>query len=388
VAGLRRVAVVTGTRAEYGLLYWLIHDLRERPGIELQLIVTGTHLAPAFGNTVDAIEADGFSIAARFDIIEDDDTPAAMCASAGRALTAFGATFARLKPDVLVVLGDRYEAHAAATAALISGIPIAHLHGGEASEGVIDEALRHAITKMANLHFTSAEPYRDRVIQLGERPELVFTVGALAAENLARTPLLEAEDIANQLGLGNRRPLFVVTYHPEPIPGQSPVQPVRELLAALDAFPEAAVVLTKSNADAGGRAINGALDAYAQEHPDRVCAVPSLGRVRYLSLLRAADVAIGNSSSGIVEAPLVGTPTVNIGDRQRGRLRTPSIVQTDASAAGIEAAIGAALVLERSGIAAAGRALYGSGGGVARIVAELEAADLSALRVKSFYTFR
>jgi len=384
----RRIAVLTGTRADYGLLYWLIADLAARPNVELQLLVTGTHLAPEFGHTVDAIEADGFPIAARADLVISGDTPAAVTTSMGLGLIKFGDIFERLCPDVLVVLGDRYEALAAATAALISRIPIAHIHGGELSEGAIDDAMRHAITKMASLHFAATEPYRARIAQLGEDPERVFTVGAMACENIDRSTLLTRAQLEADLGFALGRPLFLVTYHPVTLQDESPAEPFRNLLAALDNFPAASIVMTMSNADAGGRTINQLIDAYAAAHPGRVHALASLGRLRYLSLLTEADVVIGNSSSGIIEAPLVGTPTVNLGDRQRGRLRVASIVDCAERTSEVAGAIRTGLTLDRGGIAAAGRALYGTGGGVRRIVEVLEQANLSALRLKTFYTFR
>jgi UDP-hydrolysing UDP-N-acetyl-D-glucosamine 2-epimerase len=380
----RRVAVITGTRADYGLLHPLLTELRADARVELQLIVTGSHLSPEFGLTVGAIEADGFPIAARCDIVLSGDTPPAICTSMGLALIKVGDVLARLAPDVLVVLGDRYEALAAATAALICRVPIAHLQGGESTEGAIDEALRHAITKMANLHFVAAQPYARRVVQLGEDPERVFAVGSMAYTNLQRLTLLERDELERELGMRFARPLLLVTYHASTLEVESPSERFGRLLAALEYFGHASIVLTKSNADTGGRGINALIDDYAARHMGRVRAVASLGQLRYLSLLRAADAVVGNSSSGIIEAPLLGTPTVNVGDRQRGRLRTPSIVDCADDTRAIVAAIDAALRIDRTAIRAAGEALYGMGGGPARIVAELLAADLERIRLKSF----
>ena len=264
--------------------------------------------------TVEAIEAAGVPIAARCDIVLSGDTPPAVCASMGLGLMKFGDVLQRLAPDLLVVLGDRYEALAAATAALICRVPIAHVHGGELSEGAIDDAMRHAITKMASLHFVASRSYRQRVIQLGESPERVFTVGAMACENVQRMTLLSRAELESSLSTGFARPLFLVTYHPATLLTESPGKAFAELLGALDQFPSASIFLTKANADTDGRIINGMIDEYAAHHPGRVHAAASLGQVRYMSLLREADVVIGNSSSGIIEAPLLGTPTVNIGN--------------------------------------------------------------------------
>ncbi|HEY0710866.1 MAG TPA: UDP-N-acetylglucosamine 2-epimerase, partial [Polyangia bacterium] len=313
----------------------------------LQLVATGTHLHPAFGHTIDAIKADGFAIDRTVDILDipapADDARATSHATA-RAIAGFADALADLQPDVLVLLGDRFEILAAAQAALYARIPVAHLHGGERSDGAIDDSLRHAITKLSHLHFVAAPAYRQRVIQLGEDPKRVHCFGPLATDNFHRLRLLTPEALGRELGLPiGSGPLFLVTYHPATLGRTSPARATAALLAALAAQRTGVFLFTGSNVDPGHATIAPLLEAFVAEHPERALLVPSLGQLRYLSALRSAAVVVGNSSSGIIEAPLCGTPTVNLGDRQRGRLRAPSVIDAAETAPAIKRALATAL---------------------------------------------
>ena len=271
------------------------------------------------------------------------DTPVGIAKSIGLGVIGFADVFDRLKPDILVLLGDRYEVLAAAEAALVARIPIAHIHGGEATEGLIDEAIRHSVTKMSHLHFVAAEPYRQRVIQLGEQPDHVFTVGALGLDNIKKLTLLKREDFEKSIGFRLSSINFLVTYHPVTLDDQGPQKTMGELFQALDAYPEANIIITKPNADTNGRIICAMIDAYAAQWPDRVKASISLGQIIYLSALQYVDVVIGNSSSGLIEAPTFRKPTVNLGDRQKGRLRADSVLDCSENKKDIQAAIQKAL---------------------------------------------
>ncbi len=380
----RRIAVVTGTRADYGLLYWLMREIDGDPELELQLIVTGMHLSPEFGSTWRQIVDDGFIIDDKVEMLLSGDTPSAIAKSTGLAMIGFADAFQRLDPDIVVLLGDRFEMVAAGIAAHLARIPIAHLSGGEVTEGAVDEAFRHCLTKMAQLHFVAAEPYRKRVIQMGEDPSRVFCVGSPGLDHLERMDYLSREELEKDLGLSLASPLFLITYHPVTLQG-SPEGPFRELLAALDAFPGATMVFTYPNADTEGRALISLIDAFVAERDRRAVAVPSLGQRRYLSLMRLCDAVIGNSSSGLTEAPSFGVPTINLGDRQKGRLRASSVLDCPEDRDRIIATIQEAL---RGGFkikAARTTNPYGSGGASKRIKAALKEIPLEGLMKKSFF---
>ena len=382
----RKICIVTGTRAEYGLLYWLMKEIAADPDLQLQSIATGMHLSPEFGLTYEHIEEDGFTIDAKVEMLLSSDSPVAIAKSMGLGVIGFADALHRLKPDIMVVLGDRFEILAAAQAAMVARIPIAHIHGGEATEGLIDEAIRHAVTKMAHLHFTAAETYRERVIQLGEAPERVFNTGAIGLDNLTKLNLLNRVKLETALGFPlSPGPVILCTLHPVTLSENDPGDGVDEILKALDCLPNARVVFTKANADTGGRIINQVIDAYAEARPDRAVAFVTLGQVRYLSLLREVDVVLGNSSSGIVEAPTARIPTVNIGDRQRGRLKAPSIIDCDESAVSILAALERALSPEFQKVAAQGETDYGHGGASVRIKEILKERTLNDILFKQFY---
>lgn len=339
----RKICIVTGSRAEYGLLYWLIKEIQDDPALQMQLVVTGMHLSPEFGLTYQTIVKDGFPISDTIEMLLSSDSAVGVTKSLGLGTIGFADTFSRLKPDIVVLLGDRYEILAAAQAALIARIPIAHVHGGEVTEGAIDDSIRHAITKMAHVHFVSAEPYRKRVIQLGEDPKRVFTVGFTSMDNLLRLQLLERDALEKSLDFILGETSFLVTYHPATLGTVAPRQAMRELLLALESFPDARIVFTKSNADTDGRALAQLVDDYVARHRNQAIAFDSLGQVRYLSLLKHANLVLGNSSSGLSEAPFLGTPTVNVGERQRGRLRLPTVIDCDENAGDIRMAIRKAL---------------------------------------------
>ncbi len=335
----RKICVVTGTRAEYGLLYWLMKEIQADGDLELQLIVTGAHLSPEFGLTYKTIEQDGFTIDEKVEMLLSGDTSVSVTKSMGLALIGFADALARLAPDIVVVLGDRSEILAAAEAAMVANIPIAHIHGGEITEGAIDDSIRHAITKMAHLHFVAASEYRQRVIQMGEAPARVYEVGAVGIDNIVKTPLMTLSELEDSIGfpLGDR--FFLVTYHPVTVGTMRKEDGLQNLLDALDDFPDYRVLITKANSDAGGREINRRLDAYAAAGKDRVCCHASLGKIRYLSAMKYAAAVVGNSSSGLLEAPVLKTPTVNIGARQKGRIRYPSVIDCPEEKAAIRNAI-------------------------------------------------
>ncbi|PMH28895.1 UDP-N-acetyl-D-glucosamine 2-epimerase, UDP-hydrolysing [Vibrio lentus] len=342
----KKVAVFTGTRAEYGLLFWLLKDIQSDPDLTLQLLVSGMHLSPEFGDTYKQIEKDGFQIDEKIEILLSSDSPVGTAKSMGLGVLGFADALSRLAPDVLVILGDRFEALAAAQTAMILRIPIIHLHGGEITEGAYDDAIRHAITKLSYLHGTSTDEYRRRVIQLGESPERVKNIGAIGLDHLNRGSFMTISELSESLNFDLTGPYFVVTYHPVTLGDESPEDSFQALLGALDEYPNHQIILTYPNADDGGRRIIPMLEAYAAKQPSRVLAIPSLGQIRYLSSVKHAAAVIGNSSSGIIEVPAFDVPTVNIGSRQKGRLAAKSVLKAHASKASINKAISLAVSRE------------------------------------------
>lgn len=383
--GIRKIAVVTGSRADYGLLVPLLRLLEQDPQIELQLIACAAHLSPEFGLTKHFIEDDGFTITAEVEMDISSDTPAGIARSMGLGCIGFGETFARISPDLVVLLGDRFETLSAAQAAMLALIPIAHLHGGELTEGLIDEAIRHSITKMSHLHFVAAKPFHDRVVQLGEAPARVFTVGAIGLDNLLNNEPMTKDEVASALGVELTDPLFLVTYHPVTLSGQDQAQSIRNMFMALDHWPNATVVITYSNSDTFGRALIAEIEHYATSNPGRVVARPSLGLRLYLSTMRIADCVVGNSSSGIIEAPSAGLPTVNIGPRQQGRVRAPSVIDCDDETESIVNAIEHALSPAFRKQAAEAENPYGDGKTAARIHQVLRDVSLENILMKPFF---
>ena len=339
----RNICVVTGTRAEYGLLHPLLAVLASDADICLQLVVTGTHLSPEFGRTEETIRADGFTNVERLEMLLSSDTPVGMAKSTGLAVIGFADLFSRLAPDIVVVLGDRYEILAAAQTAMLLQIPIAHIHGGEITEGAVDDSIRHAVTKMASLHFVSEEEHRQRVLQMGEAPEHVYLVGALGWDAILGMEFLSLPALGRALDFPLNEAFFLFTYHPETRGEEGGASSLEDILAALDAFPAHQVLMTKANSDAGGRAINRRLEQYAEEHPERCVLCASLGTLRYLSAMRACALMIGNSSSALLEAPLFGVPAVNIGSRQKGRYRYGNVIDVRTARTDIERGIREAL---------------------------------------------
>lgn len=382
---MRKIAVVTGTRADYGLIYWLMKEIQEDPDLELQVIVTGMHLSPQFGLTYRTIEEDGFSIDWKVDVLMSSDTNKAVSQSVGLGIIGFAEAFDRLQPDIVVLTGDRFETLAAAQAAMFANIPAAHLYGGEVTEGAVDESIRHSITKMSYVHFTAAEPYRNRVIQLGEQPNRVFNLGAPGLDHLMKTALLSRQELSKQLNFSLDRPYFLVTYHPATWGNTPPLEALDELLEALESFTAFSVIITKPNADAGGRSLIPRLEQYAAERKERVFLTTSLGQIRYLSAMKYTVAVIGNSSSGIIEAPSMSVATVNIGDRQKGRLRSMSILDCEESQESIVEAIQRAVSSEFQRTLKQAMPVYGSGNASPRIKEVLKSLDLSRGTAKSFY---
>lgn len=343
---MKRIGIMTGTRAEYGLLKPLMQETNKDNDLELYLIVSGMHLSPEFGMTYKEIEGDGFQINAKVEMLLSSDSPAGISKSIGLGVIGFADEFQRADLDMLILLGDRYEALSAAICALVMRIPIAHLHGGELTEGAIDEGIRHSITKMSYLHFTSTEQYRNRVIQLGENPERVFYVGALGVENIKKINLMTKEELERSIHFEIDENTVIVTYHPVTLENNTVEEQFLNLLEVLDRNPKIRMIFTKANADTNGRIVNELIDKYAAQNSERACAFVSLGQKRYLSALKYCRIVIGNSSSGIIEAPSFGKPIINIGDRQKGRICADSVINCGYTQQEIQQAMETALTKE------------------------------------------
>jgi GDP/UDP-N,N'-diacetylbacillosamine 2-epimerase (hydrolysing) len=335
----RKICVVTGSRAEYGILKPLLEKIRDDSEMELQLITTGMHLSSEFGLTYKEIERDGFDIAEKVEILLSSDTPVAISKSMGLAMMSFAEVFERLKPKIVVVVGDRFEIFSAVSSACISRIPVAHIHGGEVTEGSFDDSLRHSITKMSILHFTSTEEYRKRVIQLGEHPERVFNVGALGLDNIRKMELLSREELEKELDFEFLERNLLVTFHPVTLEKNTSREQFQTLLSVLDGLPETNLIFTKTNADTDGRIINRMIDEYVSENPKKAISFTSMGQLKYLSTMQFVDAVIGNSSSGIIEAPSFRIGTINIGDRQKGRVKAESVIDCEPEIESIREAI-------------------------------------------------
>ncbi len=321
---MKRIGVLTTSRSDYGIFLPLLRSIDEDPDLELLLIVSGTHLSPEFGLTVEAIEADGFEIAERVAMLLSSDTPEGIAKSMGLGTIGYGQALARLRPDILVLLGDRFETHAAAVAALPFKIPVAHLHGGELTQGAIDDALRHSLTKLSHLHFVATEEYFSRVVQMGEEPWRVTNCGALSLDNLQTIDLLDTNRLEVDYGLKLDRPMLLVTFHPVTLEYERTQWQFQELLAALEVL-GMPVVFTSPNADTAGRVILRLIDEFTELHPWAMF-VANMGMQGYFSLLSVAAAMVGNSSSGLLEAPSFGLPVVNIGTRQDGRVRAANVI--------------------------------------------------------------
>ncbi|QCP53483.1 UDP-N-acetylglucosamine 2-epimerase (hydrolyzing) [Trinickia violacea] len=382
---MRTICIFTGTRAEYGLLRPLIRALAATQDVTVKLLATGSHVAESSGATWREIAGDGIAIDERIEVLMDSASESGVYTAMGLGMIRYGDAFRRLEPDLLVILGDRFEAFAAAAAATVCKIPIAHLHGGELTFGAIDESFRHAITKLSHLHFASTEAYRTRVIQLGERPDRVFAVGAMGVENIRTLDLFDKDEIDRRLGIDPQQPYFLVTFHPATLSPKRPEAQLNALLDALERFPDHTVVMTGANADAGGMAINRLLAARAAEHPGRYRFHMSLGARLYLSAARYAAAVVGNSSSAIIEVPTLGVPSVDIGPRQAGRVRGESVITCDDDTAHIVEALRRALSADFRQRAASASNPYDRPGTTAQIVDILVSHDLSDLLHKTFY---
>lgn len=381
----RKICVVTGTRAEFGLLRWLMEAINNHPELTLQVVATGMHLSPEFGSTYREIEEAGFKIDAKVEMLLSSDTNTAVTKSMGLGVIGFADAYERLAPDILVVLGDRFEIFAATSAAMIAGIPIAHLHGGETTEGAFDEAIRHSITKMSHLHFVAADEYRRRVIQLGEHPDRVFNVGGMGIDAIKRLKLLSREELERSLDFALGEKNLLITFHPVTLEGgASSVAQMRELLAALDELEDTTLIFTMPNADTGGRELGTLVQQFVEKHP-RAKVYTSLGQLRYFSCLAQVDGVVGNSSSGLLEAPAFNIGTINIGDRQKGRLKSQSVIDCTPNSASILTALKTLYSTDfQTGLATV-KNPYGNGGACEGIVKVLAEYPLRNIRKKQFY---
>lgn len=380
----RKICVVTGTRAEYGLLRWLMQEITADASLHLQVIATGMHLSPEFGETYREILADGFAIDWRVEMLLSADTPTAIGKSIGLGVIGFADALAQLEPDLVVVLGDRFEVLSAVTAALVARIPIAHLHGGELTEGAVDDAIRHAITKMSHVHFVATEEYRQRVIQLGELPQRVHCVGGLGVDAIKRMPRMARDELESSIEFAFRERNLLITFHPATLEQSSATEQMGELLAALEPLSDVGLIFTMPNADAGGRELIRQVQDFVSAHPNAK-AYTSLGHVRYLSCLSQVDGVIGNSSSGILEAPSFHIGTVNIGDRQRGRLQATSVINCSPCRESISQAIATLYSPEFKANLYNPTNPYGNGGASSKIVEEIKRLELDGLVKKVFF---
>ncbi len=380
----RKICVVTGTRAEYGLLYWLMKEIEADDALQLQLIVTGMHLSHEFGLTYKEIEKE-FHIDKKIEMLLSSDTPIGISKSMGLAQISFAEAYAELQPDILLVLGDRYEIFSAVSAAMIARLPLAHLHGGEATEGVIDESIRHAITKMSHLHFTSTDTYRKRVVQLGEDPKRVFCVGALGIDNIHKLKLLDKEAFEASIDFKLAKKNLLVTFHPVTLENTTAQKQFQELLEALESLEDTHIIFTKANSDTDGRVINSLIDEYVRDNKETAVAFDSLGQLRYLSAMQYVDGVVGNSSSGLLEAPSFGIGTINIGNRQKGRIKAQSVVDAEPSTPAIKEALTKLYSKSFQKRLHNVKNPYGSGGASQAIKEILKKTPLEGIIQKSFY---
>jgi GDP/UDP-N,N'-diacetylbacillosamine 2-epimerase (hydrolysing) len=379
----RKICVVTGTRAEYGLLRWVMQGIKDDPGLLLQVIVTGMHMSPTFGLTYKEIEKDGFQIDYRIETIGEFDTPFGISESIAKGVQGCAKAFQELQPDLVVLLGDRFEIFAAATAAMVARIPIAHIHGGESTEGLIDEAFRHSITKMSQLHFVAAPEYRERVVQLGESQDNVFLVGGLGLDNIKQLTLLDKATLEDTLGLKFKRRNLLVTFHPVTLENDTAEQQMNELLDVLSELHDTTLIFTHPNADAGGRIIIKMIEEFVHCNPNAY-SYKSLGQLGYLSCLQFIDGILGNSSSGLTEVPSFKKGTINIGDRQLGRLKAKSVIDCGPSRAEIEHALNVLYSKDFQQMLVNVINPYGNGGASLKVLEVLRNKNLSDLVKKKF----
>jgi len=382
----RKICVITGSRAEYGLLRWLLQEIEEEPTLELQLIVTGSHLSPEFGLTYKEIEKD-FDILLSLETLTSSDTSVGIATSMGLGLIRFADAYKQIKPDLVLVLGDRYEIFSAAAASLVARIPVAHLHGGETTEGAFDEALRHSITKMSHLHFVAADEYKNRVIQLGEQPENVFQVGGLGVDSIKRLKLLSKTELELSLGFKLLCNNLLITFHPVTLETQTDSQQMDELLGALSELSNTKLIFTMPNADTDGRVLFQMIEEFCLNNTNAHC-FTSLGQLRYFSAIKYIDGVIGNSSSGLAEVPSFKKTTINIGDRQKGRLKADSVIDCEPTKDSIKKAIFESYSEKFQKQLSSTINPYGDGGSVEKIIEVLKTVSFENLIKKAFFNVK
>jgi GDP/UDP-N,N'-diacetylbacillosamine 2-epimerase (hydrolysing) len=381
---MRKICIITGTRAEYGLFYWLMKEIDNNNNLELQVIATGMHLSAEFGNTYQQIEKDGFTINKKVDMLLSSDTEVAISKSMGLGIIGFSDAFDDLKPDLLVVLGDRFEIFSAVSAAMIAKIPVAHIHGGESTEGAFDESIRHSITKMSHLHFAATDEYRNRIIQLGEHPSKVFNVGGLGIDNINKLKLLSKKDFENSTGFKFVEKNILVTFHPVTLEKFTSKIQFQALLSSIDKLENIGIIFTKTNSDTGGRIINNMIDAYVSKHNNAI-AFTSMGQLHYLSALQFVDAVVGNSSSGLLEAPSFKIGTINIGDRQKGRIKAESVINCFPDEESIDSALKQIYLKSFQSVLNCVENPYGHGGASKNIFNIIKNINLDGILKKHFY---
>lgn len=381
---MRKICVITGTRAEFGLLRPLIELIVNDKELQLQLIATGMHLSPEFGYTLNEITDVGFVVDKKVECLLSSDTSVGVSKTIALAVSGFADALESLQPDLVVVLGDRTEILGAVIAAAMANIPIAHLHGGETTEGAYDEGIRHSITKFSHLHFTSTEAYRKRVIQLGEHPDTVFNVGAIGLDAIKKLKLLNREEFENSIGFKLKKRNILITYHPVTLEKEAPIETFENILTALNELTDTTLIFTHANSDKNGRIINKLITEYVDAHKDKAVAFKSLGQLRYLSALQFVDFVIGNSSSGILEVPAFYIPTINIGDRQRGRICNESVINSNNSLEDIKKSITFALDKTFRKKIQQQELLYGNGTAAEKIIQIIKEHNHISIK-KSFY---
>ena len=383
----RKICVVTGTRADYGLLYWLMKEIDLDSELKLQIIATGMHLSPEFGLTYKEIEKD-FKIDKKIEMLLSSDTSIGISKSMGLAQISFVEAYEELKPDIIVILGDRYEIFSAASAAMIARIPIAHLHGGETTEGAFDESIRHSITKMSHLHFTATQEYKNRVIQLGEHPSKVFNVGGMGIENIKRLKLLNKEEFEKSIEFKLNKKNILVTFHPVTLENSTAKEQFQELLDAIDELEDTNIIFTKANSDTNGRIINQMIDEYVAKNYHKSIGFISLGQQRYLSALQYVDAVVGNSSSGLLEAPSFKIGTINIGDRQKGRIKAKSVINSEVNKTSILKSFSKLYSKAFQDLIEESKNPYGDGIASRKIIEIIKNEDLRNILKKSFYDLK
>jgi GDP/UDP-N,N'-diacetylbacillosamine 2-epimerase (hydrolysing) len=381
----RKILVITGTRAEYGLMRWILQYLSEEPKVELQIVVTGMHLSHEFGLTYRRIEEDGFVIRKKVETLLSSDTSIGISKSMGLGMISFAEIYQELQPNIILVLGDRYEIFAAVSAAMVSRIPVAHIHGGELTEGLIDEPIRHSITKMSHIHFPVTEEYRNRIIQLGENPDRVFNFGTPGLDNIENIKLLSKKELEKAINFELGENCFLITFHPVTLEDGTSGDQFDELLEALDLFQEHKIIFTLPNSDTDGRIIIDKINNFVKNFPKRAIAFSSLGQLNYLSALQFVNLVIGNSSSGLIEVPSFKKPTINIGDRQRGRIKAESVIDCLPNKKEITKAIQLGLSEEFKLKLESLENPYGTSGASRKIVDVLKSIDFDGLIKKEFY---